>query len=128
MHYWTRGQTGQLSEHFSAKEFTCKCGMCRDQRVSQDLINKLEEVRSIYGAPITVTSGFRCARHQQNLTKQGLQTAKHSQHVEGNAADITGKDLNSLYSACEQVFKAIGIAKNFLHVDTRIDKVRRWDY
>lgn len=127
MHTWTRGATGALSAYFTAKEFTCKCGVCRDQRVSKELIKKLDLVRAAVG-PITITSGFRCGLHQANLTKQGLNTAKNSTHCIGQAADITCGDLAALFTACEAEFKAIGTAATFLHVDLRADKVRRWSY
>ncbi len=127
MYTWSRGSNGMLSAHFNAKEFTCKCGVCRDQRISKTLIRKLEAVRDAVG-PLTITSGYRCAMHQANLAKQGLQTAKNSTHVIGQAADIVATDMTALFTACEAEFKAIGTAKTFLHVDLRADKIRRWDY
>jgi zinc D-Ala-D-Ala carboxypeptidase len=131
MFSWNRGTVRMLSTHFSTKEFTCRCGMCRDQRISKELITKIEEVRALYGRPITVTSGFRCPRHQAHLrgTLPEGHTAKGtSTHEMGQAADITGEDLPALFAACEKVFKAIGLAKTFYHVDLRNDKVRRWNY
>lgn len=131
MYHWSRGTNRNLSAHFTTKEFTCQCGICRDQRISEKLIEKLEEVRALYGRPIVVTSGFRCARHQAHLrgTLPPGYTAKgKSQHEEGFAADVKGEDMQALYAAIEQVFKAIGLAKTFFHVDLRADKVRRWNY
>ncbi len=125
---WSRGTAMPLSPHFKTKDFTCKCGVCRNQRLSKELITKLEAVREAIGQPITVTSGFRCELYQANLAKHGLQTAKNSMHCQGQAADIVAADMAALYTACEVEFKAIGIAKTFLHVDLRADKVRRWDY
>jgi zinc D-Ala-D-Ala carboxypeptidase len=126
---WTRGKNLPISQHFNSKEFTCSCGVCSMQKVERELIKRLEEVRAIYGKPIKVTSGFRCERYQEALRAQGLQTAVgKSTHSEGRAADITGDDLVALELACTKMFKAIGVAKTFLHVDLRDDKVRRWTY
>ena len=45
----------------------------------------LDPIRSLYGKPITVNSGFRC----ETLNK-AVKGAKNSQHIFGMAADITG--------------------------------------
>lgn len=124
---WNRGVIKPLSQNFSTKEFTCPCGICRDQRVSKALIDKLQRIRDVVG-PITVTSGFRCALYQEALKKRGYKTAKKSMHLEGQAADIVAADMDKLLEECEKEFQAIGIAKNFLHVDLRTDKKRRWAY
>lgn len=126
---WSRGRVQPVSQHFSTKEFTCKCGVCSMQKIEGELIKRLEEVRELYGRPIQVTSGYRCERYQEALRKQGLQTSTGpSTHQEGRAADITGEDLDELELACTKVFKAIGVAKTFLHVDLRDDKRRAWTY
>ena len=120
---WSRGNVRPLSVHFNSKEFVCRCGICIPQRITQDLINKLEQVRQLYGLPVTITSGFRCQRYQGILRGKGLQTAVGtSTHELGQAADITGADLPLLAEVCKKVFKAVGIASNFVHVDTRADK------
>jgi hypothetical protein len=48
----------------------------------------------------------------------------------GNAADISVSSLTTLnlLPIVEKKFKSIGIANNFLHVDLRDDKARRWKY
>jgi uncharacterized protein YcbK (DUF882 family) len=126
---WDRGVTRAISHHFTAKEFTCSCGVCKLQRIDEQLLAKLEAVREELGAPITVTSGFRCALRQSQLTKQGLETAKGlSTHELGQAADIRAPDISKLLEICEKQFKAIGVAKTFLHVDLRSDTTRRWYY
>jgi uncharacterized protein YcbK (DUF882 family) len=124
-----RDITIPLSKNFTTKEFLCTCGICAPHRLDPELIRRLQVVRDDIGMSITVSSGFRCAKRQAQLKKEGLQTAKGiSTHEMGMAADITCNDLAALLSACEKHFKAIGIAKTFLHVDTRVDKVRRWKY
>lgn len=133
MIYFTRGSNRDLSPHFTAKEFTCKCGICLRQQVDEKLINMLEEVRALYGKPISVTSGFRCPRHQENLRGSGYQTSVGpSTHSYGQAADITGDDLPALFKAVEAIFDSYGVAKTFVHVDTRPKRAdgskRVWKY
>lgn len=93
-----------------------------------DLIQKLERVRSKHGIPVNVTSGYRCQKHQDELAEAGYQTAKFSQHVLGNAADITSRNISGLLRLCEQEFEALGVGSTFLHVDTRVGKLLRWAY
>jgi uncharacterized protein YcbK (DUF882 family) len=133
MIYFTRGSSRDLSPHFRAKEFACKCGICLRQKINEKLIEKLEQVRELYGKPINVTSGFRCERHQQNLRGSGLPTSVGpSQHEYGQAADITGSDLPALLKAVDAVFTSYGIANTFIHVDIRpprSDGTKRvWNY
>jgi zinc D-Ala-D-Ala carboxypeptidase len=126
---WSRGSNLPVSTHFNAKEFTCHCGVCKFQKISRELVNRLERVRVAYGAPITVTSGYRCVNHQAALRKKGVQTAVGtSTHELSHACDIFGADMPKLLKLLEQEFKSIGIAKTFYHVDLRDDKVRRWAY
>jgi zinc D-Ala-D-Ala carboxypeptidase len=119
-----------LSQHFMASEFECPCHNknCDEQKISMDLVAKLEAIRQKHGKPITITSGYRCETHQKDLAEAGYQTAKLSQHLLGNAADITSRDLYELIPLCDEAFEALGIGKTFLHVDTRLDKLRRWTY
>ena len=124
-----RDNTLTLSKNFTSKEFLCSCGVCAPHRIDPDLIRRLQRVRDMLSVSIKITSGFRCAKRQQELRKGGLQTASGtSTHEMGAAVDITCSDMTALLLACEKEFKSIGIAKTFLHVDTRVDKVRRWTY
>ncbi len=128
---WRRGDRRKLSPHFSTVEFDCRCGLCAQQSISMKLIDKLEDVREKYGAPITVTSGFRCQAYQSKLRKTlppGNTAIGRSAHEDSIAADITGSELPALRAICEDNFSAVGVADKFIHVDMRVDKVRRWTY
>lgn len=130
-HRWRRGVNRRLSPHFMSREFDCGCGICAEQRLSENLLNKLEEIRVKYGAPIKVVSAFRCQAYQARLRRdlpKGHTAVGRSTHEDGDAVDVRGKDLALLTSLCEDAFKAVGIADTFVHVDTRADKVRRWKY
>lgn len=126
-----------LSKHFDTKEFSCLCKYesCKEQKISKSLISKLELVRDEVDSPLRITSGFRCAEHQEYLRGAGVSTvvAKKSTHEKGDAADVQivsdkADKMDTLLGALEKEFKAIGLAKTFYHVDLRDDKKRRWNY
>jgi uncharacterized protein YcbK (DUF882 family) len=123
----------QLSAHFNSSEFECSCTKCVDQFIEQDLIDKLEKVRELYGKPIVITSGYRCPDHNKAVGGKN-----NSTHMSGMAVDICPKlltldDLDLLYDVCYDIFDNIGDgrSKKFIHVDTRSAKStgkRRWIY
>lgn len=128
---WKKGENLKLSNHFNSLEFTCSCknSDCVEQKISKELIEKLEKIRSKLGNSIIITSGYRCLKHQQELLNNPkIETVKNSQHVLGLACDVTTNNLSMLLTLLEQEFKAIGLAKTFYHVDLRDDKIRRWTY
>lgn len=127
---WSKKDDEPLSHHFRSREFTCPCNYddCFAQFISVKLLNKLEVLRATYNASIHVNSGFRCKRHQDDLRAQGLETAKGtSQHQLGEAADLKGVDQDSLVVAATKIFTTYGIAKTFIHVDTRVGPII-WSY
>lgn len=83
----------QLSPHFNAQEFRCKCGKEHDFQIDDDLITKLEALYSTLNcSKIIVTSGFRCSSHDKAVKGSGT-----GQHTRGKAADICcyGQDGNA---------------------------------
>ena len=103
---------GDLSENFSRSEFACKC--CGEQiEMNADLIKSLQKLRTIYGKPITINSGYRCPEH--NKAVGGV---NDSEHVTGEAVDISCTTSQLRYELVELSlcrFQRIGIAKTFLH-------------
>jgi uncharacterized protein YcbK (DUF882 family) len=133
-HYiWLKGESKPLNEYFRTSEFTCKCShdSCKEQKISIDLIDKLTNVRKEINTSLIITSGFRCSKHQSDLRKVGVNTvvAKKSTHEDGEAADVVprGKSVDELEQIASKHFDSIGLAKNFLHLDTR-SGYRRWKY
>lgn len=131
---WNKGDHAHLSAHFQTSEFECRCKNeeCAEQRISVELINRLEWLREAAKSSLRCHSGFRCAAKQEQIRKSGVSTvvAKVSTHEKGDAADVstsagTPKELLKLAA---MKFKSIGIAVNFLHLDLRDDAVRRWNY
>jgi len=130
---WNKGDAFILSPYFNTKEFSCQCNFptCVKQRVSRVLIDKLDLVRKEADQSLIITSGFRCRKHQEFLRSSGVNTviAKVSTHEKGDAADVQPKDKNikAFTLIAEKHFDSIGLAKTFLHLDTRTGK-RRWNY
>lgn len=132
---WNKGDDIQLSKNFNSKEFDCQCTRpaCVEQRISIDLVEKIELIRKEINQPLTITSGFRCFNHQQDLKDKGTVStviAQKSTHVLGDAVDIKipkNNTIDTFLERCEKHFESIGIAKTFLHLDLRKGK-RRWNY
>ena len=55
---------GDLSEHFSKREFSCRC--CGHLVISGRLLLALEHLRELVGLPIKVHDGYRCASHNEH--------------------------------------------------------------
>lgn len=117
---------GNLSEHFSEDEFRCKCG-CGQVKTDPVLVAYLEILRFMIDAPIIITSGYRC--HKHNLT---VSPNPKSYHTQGRAADIYSPKIipAKLFWYVENCpFGGIGFykGKRSIHVDIRpLKKFQRW--
>ena len=116
----------QLSAHFNAKEFRCKCGKVHEFGISNELVDKLEKLYAALNcSKIIVTSGYRCPTHDKNVGGSGT-----GQHTLGNAADICcyGQDGQPISSkiVCQKAqdigftgIANITAAYIYTHVDVR---------
>ena len=116
----------QLSTHFNAREFRCKCGKTHDTEINPNLVTNLEKLYRVLGcSKIIVTSGYRCPTHDKNVGGNGT-----GQHTKGNAADIIcyGQDGNIISTkkvACKAQDIGFGGIGNIdstytaIHVDVR---------
>lgn len=93
--------TSKLSEHFKVSEFKCKCGGTHNTLVAEDLVTKLEQLRTALNcSKIIINSGYRCSAHDKNVGGSGT-----GQHTTGKAADIvcydsSGKAISSRKVTC----------------------------
>lgn len=104
--------------NFSAKEFACS--HCGENEMKPEFMAKLQKLRTAYGKPMKITSGYRCAKHPIEAAKSAP-----GAHASGCAADIgiQGAEAHTLLSlALQQGFTGIGVQQNgtgrFLHLDT----------
>lgn len=116
----------QLSPHFNAREFRCKCGKEHETLISDELIEKLEKLyKALDCSKIVVTSGYRCTAHEKSVGGSGT-----GQHTKGNAADICcygqdGQPISSKIVCCKAQdigFRGIAnitAAYIYTHVDVR---------
>ena len=116
---------GDLSTHFSRSELQCHC--CGRLHIDARLLDGLEQLRALAGAPVLIHAGYRCPQHNQ-----AVGGVPNSEHTLGLAADIVlpGLSLQRMYELALQVplFAQGGIGVydgGFLHVDVR-DHRARW--
>ncbi len=124
----------KISPYFKRSEFKCNCGECGQDTVDGELLLVLNEMREDLGFPVVIESGNRCLQHNRNIGG-----ATYSLHVTGKAADVRPlassktfqEDLDKIYTyLLEKYPNTYGIARgsNFVHIDVRDDKPRRWTY
>lgn len=112
-----------ISDHFRVNEFRCKDGtdpVC----VDGDLVAILEYVRSKFGKPVVINSGYRTPSYNKKIGG-----AKFSWHMYGCAADIVVKGVKpaDVYDFLCELFPnscGFGLYASFVHVDCRAIKTR----
>ena len=125
---YSKAQDGEkkLSINFRVREFACEDGS-DPIFVSDKLVKILQSIRSHFGQPVTLTSGFRTASHNAK-TKDA---SPKSQHLYGLAADIqvSGVSPSDVADYAEKLLPntgGVGRYKTFTHVDVRTVK-GRWN-
>lgn len=112
-------------KYFTLDEFDCEHS--GDNRMCAEFLQKLDNLRHDAGIPFVVTSGYRSPTHPEESKKTHPGT-----HSQGIAADIritNGGDLYTILKlALEHGFTGIGIAKTFIHLDTRGTTPVVWTY
>tara|TARA_R100001510_G_C7600598_1_gene167309 strand:- start:287 stop:664 length:378 start_codon:yes stop_codon:yes gene_type:complete len=120
--------------YFSEKEFVCS--HTGKVKMDQNFLDRLNELRGLYGKSLRVTSGFRDVTHPIEARKK-----TPGAHTTGQAADLAvrGADAYKLLEiALSLKFSGIGICQKgssgrFIHLDTLITTGTRprptvWSY
>ena len=111
----------QQIPNFRREEFRCKCGgkYCDGfpAEPSRKLVGLAQAVRSHFDAPVIISSGVRCERH--NARVGGV---SGSRHKTGCAMDFrvrgkTAEQVLAFVKAQSQTHYAYAIDENFLHMD-----------
>ena len=119
-------------EYFNFSEFACRCcgrippGVRGNIEALVD--NVLDPARRVFGGPVSVSSGYRCPKHNAEVGGVG-----GSQHLRGEAADICCSDNERLAEIIERNgrydqlirYKGVGGRIRFLHVSWKRDGVNR---
>lgn len=123
---YKKGSTEKLSTNFTVKEYCCKGnGCCSTVKIDDKLADYLQKIRSHFGAPVTINSGYRCSTHNK-----AVGGASSSYHTKGMAADIAVKGVKPAEVAkyAESIgVLGIGLYETdkdgyFVHIDTRTNK------
>lgn len=119
----SKNGTQYLAKNFRVKEFACQDGS-DPIFISPELVEVLQKIRTHFGMPVNINSGYRTAKHNN-----AVGGATYSQHLYGTAADITvtGVKPADVAAYAETLLPntgGIGIYSNFTHVDVRAVKAR----
>ena len=113
--------------YFDIEDFACQ--QTGENDIRWDFVSALDDLRGVCGFPFIVTSGYRSPLHSIEAAKE-----KPGRHTFGNAADIAVSNGAERYAIVSNaiklgVFRGIGVAKTFIHVDTReTDTPVIWTY
>lgn len=127
---YKKGDTTKLSKYFNVYEFRCGLGSpcsCTTTLIDDQLVTYLEKIREHFGAPVTVTSGYRCPSYNSRPSVGGT---TGSRHTKGQAADIVvcGVAPRKVAAFAESIgVKGVGLYETqkdgyFTHIDTRTTK------
>ena len=111
---------------FTREEFDCQ--VTGTNNMELEFLEKLDELRAYCGFPFFITSGYR------HPTLHPIERKKDvpGTHAQGIAADIritnAADRLKLVSAALELGFTGIGVASDFIHVDTRGTTPVMWTY
>lgn len=119
-------------KHFKPSEFDSPDAKGSGaEKMDEKFVRDLDMLRSLFGKPLIITSGYRTATHNSKVGG-----SPRSKHLEGIAADIkvAGEDAHKLLGIAYTVgFTGIGInqagewGKRFIHLDNR-EQPTIWSY
>lgn len=106
--------------NFARSEFACR--HCGRAEMDADFMQRLQDLRTKYGKPMRITSGYRCTEHPAEAHRKD--SGRLGPHTTGRAADIAiqGHEAYALMRMAMQMgFLGIGVNqkgdKRFLHLD-----------
>lgn len=111
--------------YFKLSDFDCQ--ETGNNEMSEEFLEKLDDLRHVCGFPFIITSGYRDKTHSIEARK-----AKAGTHARGIASDIRINNGNEAYQIIKHAqsmgFNGIGVAKSFIHVDIRKGMPVVWSY
>jgi len=112
-------------KYFKKEEFNCT--HTNKNEMDDAFLERLDQLREECGFPFRITSGYRDETHPNEARKE-----KPGTHNQGIAADIAVfngfERMNIVHNALKLGFGGIGVAKGFVHVDTRTTTPVMWTY
>lgn len=119
-----------LYPNFTKQEF--ECSHCGAMEMQSGFLAKLQALRTAYGKPMRITSGYRCPQHPIEARKP-----EPGAHATGRAADIGVRGMEAYrvaQLAFEHGFTGIGVKQHgdsrFIHVDDapNLSRPMIWSY
>ena len=136
------------SRFFGSEEFRCKDSSPYPEAWPDrwaTLSALCDAIRDAWGGPLVVVSGYRTDAYNKRLSATGHHVASSSQHVEGRAADLQPKFIQTVvtpvFALHEMILRlhqhgdlptlgGLGIYDGWVHVDffaAPDGHLRRWD-
>ncbi|MFC1517890.1 D-Ala-D-Ala carboxypeptidase family metallohydrolase [Candidatus Margulisiibacteriota bacterium] len=119
---------GDISDHFSKRDFVCHCKNCRHEfKISLTLVGILEMIRSHFRKRVEILTGHLC--EEENSRLGGI---KKSYHVLGKAAMIMVLQTppEEVFQFAERISQVRGLgldlAKKQIYLDIRDKNERKW--
>lgn len=114
--------------NFAKAEFDCK--ETGENEIKEMFLRMLQALRTAYGKPMRITSGYRSPKHSIEVKK-----AQPGTHAQGIACDIacTGSEAYELIALAVQIgFTGIGVSQKsngarFVHLDIA-ERQAVWSY
>ena len=110
-------------------EFTDEIDISIKENIKKLVVNVMEKIRTEYGMPIYITSGYRTPEHNKKVGG-----VANSQHIYGEACDFTGRDFRRLLRIIEEMDDKgllnydqliIYRKRQFIHVSYRNESINR---
>ena len=111
-------------KYFSLDEFVCS--ETGEQDMCPEFLKALSHLRQICDFPFVITSGFRSKNHSTEKAKK-----KPGTHTQGVACDIKvsgGAQRLAIVKHASAMGMSVGVARTFVHVDTRKTEQMCWCY
>lgn len=133
----------RISKNFFLDEFLCKCAnnciysmpeIAPDVLLSQVFLDKLQMIRDDIGKPFRINSGARCIHYNEEIGGAKLSAHLVTALKPCEAADISTVGWSGaarykfLRSALKHNMWGFGIAKNFIHIDSKKSRKSIWSY
>ena len=120
--------------NFNLKEFDSPDLSGSGLNMDKDFLSMLDNARDIAKTPFKITSGYRTKEHNIAICKKLGKKPIESSHLKGVACDTACSGSRARFliinALLEAGFTRIGIANNFIHVDSDCEKSQNviWTY
>ena len=115
-------------KYFKVSDFDCQ--ETGENEMEVEFMKGLDHLRAGCGFPFIITSGYRSPNHSIEAAKVAAGN-KLGTHAQGIAADIKvsgGAQRLAIVKHASAMGMSVGVAKTFVHVDTRKTEPMCWCY